>query len=394
MLWKQKTSRFVAQTESERICLNQIRSLTQALIASGAVNILLLAFILYGLFGDGVLIVRESLEPRAWRIKQAFPISGEKTIKQSLQSLQKLSMEQLVAKLEDVTLIEDGYRERDLALGYLVWRHSFNLSKALTDQPISSIRRLPISCGGKVSYLILYPGLSSKQFESILHFAKTERWPQTSEGLFYRLKSGEHKADPMLAEAFCLTPEFLTLQRLLNRADVSLDKAELLSLSLKGDWKFLEAAIAKLQAAPENFRAAAQACLVDYLQKGSDIAAKLIAKQGGRRLDDQTALLVLRLLKSQPAECKAFASELLKSPRSDLVWQEARQFGEERAVAPPIATKVKAVVKEMASKVYVVQEGDSLWKISRLFQVDLNKLKAYNALSSDLLRPGFSLRIP
>jgi LysM repeat protein len=43
---------------------------------------------------------------------------------------------------------------------------------------------------------------------------------------------------------------------------------------------------------------------------------------------------------------------------------------------------------------YVVQEGDSLWKISRRFDVDVDRLRAHNKLNSDALHPGFSMRIP
>lgn len=43
---------------------------------------------------------------------------------------------------------------------------------------------------------------------------------------------------------------------------------------------------------------------------------------------------------------------------------------------------------------YVVEEGDSLWKISRRFNVDVEALQTFNGLKSDLLYPGKTLRIP
>jgi LysM repeat protein len=43
---------------------------------------------------------------------------------------------------------------------------------------------------------------------------------------------------------------------------------------------------------------------------------------------------------------------------------------------------------------YIVQEGDSLWKISKKFNVNIDRLRAYNQLDSDALKPGKSLRIP
>lgn len=43
---------------------------------------------------------------------------------------------------------------------------------------------------------------------------------------------------------------------------------------------------------------------------------------------------------------------------------------------------------------YVVREGDTLWKISRKFSVDIEVLRAFNQLETDILRPGVTLRIP
>jgi LysM repeat protein len=43
---------------------------------------------------------------------------------------------------------------------------------------------------------------------------------------------------------------------------------------------------------------------------------------------------------------------------------------------------------------YTIQEGDNLWKIGRRFGVDIEILRAFNQLESDVLRPGKVLRIP
>lgn len=73
------------------------------------------------------------------------------------------------------------------------------------------------------------------------------------------------------------------------------------------------------------------------------------------------------------------------------------------AANPPIKAKVsnslsetkKIVSKEVKTdRVYIVQEGDSLWKVSRRFNVDIERLKIYNHLDSNNLRPGRSLKIP
>lgn len=45
-------------------------------------------------------------------------------------------------------------------------------------------------------------------------------------------------------------------------------------------------------------------------------------------------------------------------------------------------------------RLYIVQEGDSLWKIARRFNVDVEHLRAHNKLKSDALKPGTPIRIP
>jgi membrane-bound lytic murein transglycosylase D len=42
---------------------------------------------------------------------------------------------------------------------------------------------------------------------------------------------------------------------------------------------------------------------------------------------------------------------------------------------------------------YVVQRGDSLWKIARKYNVKVNDLKSWNDLASSNIRPGQSIRI-
>ena len=43
---------------------------------------------------------------------------------------------------------------------------------------------------------------------------------------------------------------------------------------------------------------------------------------------------------------------------------------------------------------YIVQEGDSLWKIAKKFNVDVEQLRRSNQLENDTLQPGRTLKIP
>jgi LysM repeat protein len=44
--------------------------------------------------------------------------------------------------------------------------------------------------------------------------------------------------------------------------------------------------------------------------------------------------------------------------------------------------------------IYVVQEGDSLWKIAQRFGVKVDEIKRLNHFKSDSLKKGTTLKIP
>jgi len=62
----------------------------------------------------------------------------------------------------------------------------------------------------------------------------------------------------------------------------------------------------------------------------------------------------------------------------------------------PKSTKqvtIKAIPPKR-EKTYVVQEGDSLWKIARKYKIDIDLIKKRNGLKSDALKPGTTLKLP
>ena len=65
-----------------------------------------------------------------------------------------------------------------------------------------------------------------------------------------------------------------------------------------------------------------------------------------------------------------------------------------KGVAQPEPPPMVVVKKEEPKKVHVVQEGDSLWRISRQHKIDVDKLRAQNNLKSDQIRPGQVLQLP
>lgn len=67
--------------------------------------------------------------------------------------------------------------------------------------------------------------------------------------------------------------------------------------------------------------------------------------------------------------------------------------------AASVILKKAVITKDLAPKnpndeTYVIQEGDSLWKIAKRFKTDIESIKAVNNLKTDTLRPGRSLVIP
>lgn len=63
----------------------------------------------------------------------------------------------------------------------------------------------------------------------------------------------------------------------------------------------------------------------------------------------------------------------------------------------PVVAKPEIAVKPPKSpqyRLYIVQEGDSLWKISRRFGVDMEAIKEQNRIGSSDLKPGTVLKIP
>ncbi len=102
-------------TENEVPTLHQVRRLTTYLIASGSLNIMLLATILYVLLGGGFLVTKSDTNHRIYSAADSI-LADDRTNAEVLCSLVHMLPEQLVARLGDVQLVEDGYSQRDYAL--------------------------------------------------------------------------------------------------------------------------------------------------------------------------------------------------------------------------------------------------------------------------------------
>ncbi|MBS4169235.1 LysM peptidoglycan-binding domain-containing protein [Parachlamydia sp. AcF125] len=436
--------------------LHQIRRLSQALILSFALNIGLTALFIYWVVKERPPTPYCELKPADLHSLQP-PLAMDKSNGEMIRHFQKMSLQQLLTKLGNKQLVENGYTQRDLAVGCLVTFHYFDLTKALLGLPQPAQQRtiaFESESGKKTEKIYVYPGLTDVHYQAIMRYALTEQWPMTSEGLFLLLQKAKGQHDPSLADAFYLTQEFLAVEMLFNRAEVAIPKKELLQVLIEGNWLLLSAFLQQQKVSQDLSVARRQRFLLDYIQQNSPTAAQLILKTDGlfalKKLNDCHVLEVLRLLKEKSPLTEQFALDLLASPRSDAVWELAarrlyEQAGEpipekythqaalarfmpqksgtqevaevkikEPTIPPmiektsiakevPIAPMVKqppakVVVKKATptspNRLYFVQEGDTLWKIAARFKVDVETLKKYNRLKSDALKVGEPLRIP
>lgn len=436
-------------SKGESLYLKKMRRMYQALIISGGLNITLICYLLYGFVSEGPAVASFELKPAD---KAIADFSNADLIQQ----FKAMPFEQLVAKLQNSTLVEDGYTQRDLALGSLVAFHHFDFVKAMQGQlPPSQQRNLAFrKTDGHVDEIVLFPGLSSQQWDAIIQFVQTERWPLTSQGIFVLLQSPKDQIDASLLEAFFLTPEFMSVEMLFSRSEVPVSKQDIVKLLLEGTWEMLSRFSTEQRAAQDLSAARRQHFLVDYLDNHSATAAKLMLKIDRqfaiRKLDDAHVLAMLELLKDREQANFEFTQEILTSPRGNAVWQSAASrlysyagetlpmpYNHTQALsrfipenilrakleglaaeappklAPPQAPTVKVPEKSLPNKTmvkttapvkaptatkkvvglrtHVVQKGDNLWKISKRYNVSVDDIKRKNRLTSDSLKVGSTL---
>lgn len=492
--------------------IKKVRQLNMALIVSGALNIAVLSLLLFWVLREKPPTPYCELKPAASG-EQEIPLADQRGCAEVLAQLSKLPFSQLVNRLYNAQLIENGYAERDLALACMVAFHHFDFQRALPKNAQPQQSRLlswkPKDREKAVSFFV-YPDLTQAHYDSMIQFAKTERWPLTGEGLFELLKTqkNQKKFDDHLIETFVLTPQFWTVELLFNRSGQKASRQDILIVLLEGDWNLLQQFVDQQRQVHDSSDARRQKFLLDYIKAGSRSAAVMLLKSewdfAVKKIDDLQVAAIIKLLPLYLEEGQAYAKEMLVSPRSTNVWREASQwlytqaeepmpsdwtrhaaltrFIPEKAalelvtVAPaPIATplliitpavskpakaapitlvdtsKVKSKIdaknnvktaapvakqtvaantassnaakgkkvekKNVAEKskkpsakennqvaqanvvqlkplIYVVQEADTLWKISRRFNVKLDEIKKLNELTSDVLKPGMTLKLP
>lgn len=406
------------------------RFLTQALIFSGALNIGLLTSFFYFVLRDKQESVSFELQPVSEARKKNVP--PQLTNAETIAHYATMSYGELIDLLSNHEAVEEGYKKRDLALASLAAFHFINLDKALHGSPLQKrVLSFQRKEGPERVDITVYPGLTEDQFQAILQFIKTEKFPFTTQGLFFEIQQSKMPRDPSLLEAFFLTPEFTTLMTLFNRAGVPLPAEYVIDLIAQGDWSLVEQFTQEQKLSQDLSPLRLKNLLSNYIRCRSVLAAKILLEWDRefilKKFEDPDLMAFLDLFPQKTGSFEVFLKELITSPRSDVIWKKAAEklyafaaipspdpydhlvtlqtfapaFVQNRppavAKVPASAVPQKTTVAPAAIKsqrTHVIQPGENLWKIARKYKVSIEALRKANRLESDKLRPGKELVIP
>lgn len=390
--------------------IRKFRILTISLIFSGALNI--------GLFTACIAILWQHREPSF-----AFPQVGLEHLPLApsnvhlIREMSRCSFRELCAYLTNKDLVEEGYTKRDLALAVLGSICHVDIEKALA----GSLQQRRVLSLGPDQTIEIYPALTDEQFKAVIRFVYLEKWPLTAEGLFKLIQKSPVPRDPSLEEAFSMSSPFYALQLLFQKTEASQDSSVLIRLASEGNWDLLSGLAREQMQMLDLSVDKRRRVLLSYLALKSATAAQLLVNTDFafvlKNLDDQGIVDVLDLLTGEQLE--PFCMALLKSPRSDAVWERCvrrlsahlgkplmEPFDLSEAIALFVSTPVmkaplqpQVVVVEPVQRppswiMHTVQEGENLWKIARQYQVKVDEILKANDLEKDKLYPGMTLRVP
>lgn len=370
---------------------NKLRILTVSLVFSGALNI--------GLIATGLFTSTCETE-----LHSSPKIPSESSLDASFSVLKNSSYSELVSMLTNKDPVKNGYLKRDLGLAALVAFHDFNIDKALSGgntQP----REVVLNNGTSVNF---FPSLNTPQFEAIIRFAYEEKWPLTSKGLFNALKKSEPTFDKSLVEAFKITDEFRTLEMLFQSS--KLPTLPLLELVLEGSFGDLREHCPKgIEISKENRRDV----LSHYIKRGSTSAASIFLKTDHQyaltQLDEKRVLELLSCFSDKTEGAETYCIELLHCPKSEAIWTKATEnlyrFSGKKIPQPfdlkeamgefiPLARSKGSAPPVRNGHEHMVQEGETLWKIARKYNVTVDLLLQHNQIEKDHLRVGMKVVIP
>lgn len=363
--------------------LNGVRFLTRLLLISGCCNVIALLIGFYGCFAGSFWLPLHQLT----LFKQSKQHTHVPTLHDALHHLHALSLQQLIELLDHKETVKEGYYLRDLALSYLVWQHHFDIERALQSLPKIQSKMLSVYIEGTLCKLPVYTGLTYAHYDAALAFGRKERWPITVDAMFALLKNPKTKELPFLKESFCLSSPFQLLNKsLLGNKPCATASQEgwseelMFTKVLEGDFQQFIACASTVAKRASSTHIARQAFLGFYPAQGAIQAAVQ-----GTVQPQAKALVIAKDVSSAVVTAPKAIKEVAKAAVKVTIQTPAKQM---------FASAATATAAHTNPKLYIVRNGDSLWKIARTFEVDIDKIKSYNALTGDSLRPGLSLLIP
>ena len=357
-----------------------------ALFISLAINVIACAFYVYewqeGLF-PFVRIVKE--DPVGLVQDVRVP-----QIESELVALRLLAKNDLFLQLHDTTQVSDGYCKRDYALSVLYSFHHLDVERAL-GTPSLQKRRLMLSEQESVT---LFAGLSGSDYEKLYQFIDQEKWPYTPEGIVLLLQTNPR--DPSLVAALMRTDEFQVVKTCLMR-NTKIPQELVLELMLASPWQEV-AKFSKLKlSSDELLKKHTRVFIKQFFGKKPELATLALAfadpSYASQMCTDEQLLYALRQCKEHPKVARELATAIVKRPRSDKVWAEAKLV---LGIPQKAVTIKKAPAPAVKKKdlFHVVKKGESLWSIAKKYNISVELLRRTNKLPTDALKPGTKLLIP
>ena len=351
----------------EKNRLRHSRILIHSLIISGTLNIALIATF-------AVFALKEKKKTTLPTFTEKRPLRVTLSNKEVLESFYAMPYEELACNLFDETHIEEGQRRCDLALSYLAAYHHFDVERALSGFPIEkTVLKF------KEKEIALFPALTNEMLSAIRTFAKTEVWPLTPEGLFYQM---QHRPTlpQSLIDAFKNSGEYFALQKAFKRLPYTISEEAIFSLVLASTWEDIHSFSEELRASPTGKPQSFAPFLTPLLEKKSPLAASLLVllekEYALKQLNNDQMHILLSLLTDRTPEIDAFIDEVKGGIRPNAL----KDLAENPTKHLP--------------RTHTVQSGDSLWKLSRHYGVDVERIKELNNLESETLQVGNTLQLP
>lgn len=384
------------KVENKRSLLShKIRWRTQTLFFSLTLNAIFLAIFFY-------FFVKESPIPITFSYRSVSAVDTYylKNV-QVLETLEKIPFDSIPSFLKDTRHIEDGVTMRDLCLSYLVAKEQFDVERALGRKPL-----LKGTLAVEDKKFPLFD-ITDKDFKIIVHFASIEKFPYTMERLFFVIQEKGETIDSSFLQMFFESEDFLCVEKLF--ALFPLQKKVILTMLLEGTFEMLHGFTLAQKENFDNSDKKRREFLLKYLTEGSKTASLLLLHTdlnfAVKFLDDKMALTLLQRLPEKNEKGFMFAAALLNSPRSEILKRGAEIYiSQDKELAKkffnrPSIGQLRPVYRDTPPKApapsyHTIATGDSLWSLSRKYQVPIETLMQLNNLTTTNLTVGKLLKLP